>query len=702
MFSLLNSLPSQVPVPPKQAWCPSDIFCSGPLLQTVNIAKLYPDDKTFVDKPTNKGSQQVLADFANISSSSSVTYGQITDFVQSDFKGEGLELEALQLSNFNSNPSFLNNISLPIVKGFVQTVHGYWSQLIRGKNSSALCPQGSTGCESTLIPLNHTFVVPGGRFREQYYWDSFFVLEGLLQSELFEIANDTLQNFMDELDLFGFIPNGGRIYYLNRSQPPLFVHMLAAYVTATGDRTILQRALPLAEKELQWWSTNRSVNVTSFYSKATHTVYRYAVSNSAPRPESYLTDYKTANEPGNLNDTQRSDLYAELASGAETGWDFTVRFLRAPDTLSSQGLRSLDVRSTIPVDLNSILYKSHAIMAGFYQPTDQAAASRHTTAADALRAAILDLCWDSERLAFYDYNLGLDARFYLFSAASFYPVWNGIIPDDMLNNADKAFGYFSSLNMVLNRFNGTFPATFIDSGLQWDWPNAWPPHQYIILQALRSLPSNITNKPLPTPSSGQSSFGLIPGGQGSHEGSLPGQPVYSGKGPRNASTTGAAADINALKGTVVNGGNATEGEGWSAALQRQLANRYVVNCFCSWLATGGSIPGLVPRLSDQELNVTKSITNNGMMFEKFSVIDIDSAGRGGEYTVQLGFGWTNGVLLWAASVYGNLLNVPSCPSPLDTLTTIQTKNAANGYLLTMSYWKATLVTWLLIYAIVYI
>lgn len=64
------------------------------------------------------------------------------------------------------------------------------------------------------------------------------------------------------------------------------------------------------------------------------------MNNSAPRPESYLTgkptfsrltrrrfvkifntDYMTANDPDapTLNDTQKADLYAELASGAETG-----------------------------------------------------------------------------------------------------------------------------------------------------------------------------------------------------------------------------------------------------------------------------------------------------------------------------------------------------------------------------------------------
>ena len=54
------------------------------------------------------------------------------------------------------------------------------------------------------------------------------------------------------------------------------------------------------------------------------------------------------------------------------------------------------------------------------------------------------------------------------------------------------------------------------------------------------------------------------------------------------------------------------------------------------------------------------------MFEKFSIRDVDSAGRGGEYTVQTGFGWTNGVVLWIASMFGDQLVAPVCPDPLFT------------------------------------
>ncbi|KAK2465281.1 hypothetical protein APHAL10511_002635 [Amanita phalloides] len=662
--SLNALLPSQVPLPPKQAWCPSDIFCAGALLQTVDVANVYPDPKTFVDKPTSKSPQQVLADFNNISSGA--TYGDIVNFLDSDFTGEGQELQSLALPNFNDNPAFLQNVSDPTLRAWSKVVHGYWTQLVRGTNASQICG-GSKPCQSSFIPLNHTFVIPGGRFREQYYWDSFWIMEGLIESQLFEVANGTLQNFMDELDLYGFIPNGGRIYYLDRSQPPLFIQMLARYIAASGDKDILKRAIPLAEKELAWWGNQRSVQVSSPFSNRTFKMYRYDVNNTAPRPESYIDDYTLANSPASgpaLNETEEAALYAELASGAETGWDYSSRWFY--DGFGAQGLRSLNVRSTIPVDLNSILYKNHILLAGLYGSSNHTAASGHKSAAAALREGILDLFWDQTKLAFYDFNLRTNARNTVFSTATFYPLWSGILPPEVVGSSNAAFGFFSTVNMVMNRYNGTFPVTFNVSGQQWDAPNSWPPHQYIILQALRALPSNVTGGSVPTPSSGQSSYSLIPSGQlNVQESDLPGQPIYIAGKSHNASLTGSAADVNSLIGTVINGGNATTGEGWASILQREVANRYFTSAFCSWYATGGSIPGVLPRLSDAALNVTLSVNNTGNMFEKFSIFDVDSAGSGGEYTVQAGFGWTNGAVLWTASNYGEMLVAPKCPNLLD-------------------------------------
>ena len=208
-------------------------------------------------------------------------------------------------------------------------------------------------------------------------------------------------------------------------------------------------------------------------------------------------------------------------------------------------------------------------------------------------------------MAFYDWNLTTKSRSPVFTAAAFYPFWSGIIPDQVANDATElsAFSVFASVNMVLNRYNGSFPATFLESGLQWlvilfssyytispaflmiyiyiyvyrDAPNAWPPHQYIILQALRNLPQNITGLKLPVPGKSQSTFSLIPLNQlGLSERQLPGQPILTTY--KNASATGADADINSgsLQMYISNGGN------WSHTLQTALANRYFTNVLCSW------------------------------------------------------------------------------------------------------------------------
>ncbi|KAF8600265.1 trehalase [Ceratobasidium sp. AG-I] len=675
-----QALPSQAPLPPKQNWCPSEIFCAGQLLQSVNLAEPYADSKTFVDKPTAFDAQRVISDFNALGPQSNITIGAIATFVADDFKGEGLELEPLTLDNFPKNPTFLKKIKNPLVKAWTKIVHTYWSKLIRTTNPETLCSNGNgtTGCASSLIPLNHTFVVPGGRFREQYYWDSYWILLGLLESQLYDIANSTLQNFMDELETIGFIPNGGRIYYLNRSQPPVFIHMLAAYVNRTKDTGILDRAIPLAEKELAWWNTNRTTTIDSPTSNASYTVFRYAVDNSAPRPESYLEDYLAANGEDittPLTEEQKGDLYAELASGAESGWDYTSRWAREPfagnetDTLPK--LRTLNLRALVPVDLNSILYGAHIQLASLIDRhskskranSNSKSAASYRKKAKNLRAAVLDLCWNENKTAFYDFNTTSGEQTGVFSAAAFYPYWMGIWPSSVTKSETKALQAFSSVNWVLNTFNGTFPSTFLATGLQWDFPNSWPPHIHIILEALANVPKKVVKKQLVQISANTSSYDLIPEGQlGLSEDELPQQTLELGGY--------AADDVNAAKGTVFNGGVARKNEKWRDALVRELANRYVSAAFCSWYSTGGSIPGLLAQLPAAELNATNSDpTSEGHMFEKFSALDVDQAGSGGEYTVQDGFGWTNGVVLWVGAKYGAILAKPTCPAIIVDNTT---------------------------------
>jgi alpha,alpha-trehalase len=65
--------------------------------------------------------------------------------------------------------------------------------------------------------MQNTIIVPGGRFRESYYWDTYWIVKGLKVSDMTNTAYNSVMNLLELADTYGFIPNGGRDYYLNRS-----------------------------------------------------------------------------------------------------------------------------------------------------------------------------------------------------------------------------------------------------------------------------------------------------------------------------------------------------------------------------------------------------------------------------------------------------------------------------------------------------
>lgn len=91
-----------------------------------------------------------------------------------------------------------------------------------------------------------------------------------------------LENFLQIVDQYGMIPNGGRIYYEQRSQPPMLIPMIDRYINATGDVGFLQGRIHLLEKEFQFWLKNRTISVKG------HTLARFNVESDGPRPESYM------------------------------------------------------------------------------------------------------------------------------------------------------------------------------------------------------------------------------------------------------------------------------------------------------------------------------------------------------------------------------------------------------------------------------
>jgi alpha,alpha-trehalase len=478
---------------------------------------------------------------------------------------------------------------------------------------------------NSYLPISRPFVVAGGRFREPYYWDSFWVIEGLLrtQGSFTQIALNIIENFLDFVETYGFVPNGARLYYLNRSQPPLLSQMVKIYVEYTKNSTILERALPLLEKEYSFWTTNRTVQLTR--GGRNYSLAHYAVLNTQPRPESYYEDYVTANNAsyystsgqiynstGPLSNASKALLYANLASGAESGWDYSSRWLKTPQDAVSDTyfpLRSLNTIEILPVDLNAILYGNEIAIAEFYRMQGNfSAAKAWANLAEERQEAMTALLWDSEHYAYFDYNMTAGGRniytpssdnttipsdlsgapngteVYL-SPSQFYPFWTGAVPDSIKNDPTAIRRAFSRIEELLESRDGAVAATNLRTGQQWDEPNVWPPLQYIIM-------SGLLNTPLDS----------------------------------SSTTTSETEEEDYIS---------------TQELALKLAQRYVDSTFCTWRSTGGSTPDF-PRLDGIDGNST------GIMFEKYSDEAINARGGGGEYAVVEGFGWTNGVLIWAA------------------------------------------------------
>ena len=168
-------------------------------------------------------------------------------------------------------------------------LHALWADFARKpSNETMLHPS-----RGTLLPLPNTMVVPGGRFREVYYWDSYWIMLGLLRGGLVRTASGLVENMLWQQQQFGFVPNGARVYYAasntRRSQPPMLSEMVIALFNATGDGDTLARHTIGLEQEWEYWASQHMVSLPESTS-----LFRYCTAATQPRPESYAEDVQHA------------------------------------------------------------------------------------------------------------------------------------------------------------------------------------------------------------------------------------------------------------------------------------------------------------------------------------------------------------------------------------------------------------------------
>ncbi|XP_005378328.1 PREDICTED: trehalase isoform X3 [Chinchilla lanigera] len=469
LLGLGLGLRSQEALPPP---CESQIYCHGELLHQVQMAKLYPDDKQFVDMSLSAAPDQVLQSFSTLAAvyNHSIPKQQLQEFVQQYFQPVGQELLPWTPEDWKDSPQFLQKISDPKLRTWAEQLHQIWKKL--GKK---IKPEVLSHPERfSLIYSEHPFIVPGGRFVEFYYWDSYWVMEGLLLSEMAETVRGMLQNFLDLVKTYGHIPNGGRIYYLQRSQPPLLTLMMDRYIAHTSNTTFLQDNIETLALELDFWTVNRTVSVN--LGGESYILNRYYVPYGGPRPESYSKDEELANT---LPEGQREALWAELKAGAESGWDFSSRWLVGSPNLDL--LSSIHTSKQVPVDLNAFLCQAEELMSSFYARLgDNVQAARYKSLRDQRLAAMQAVLWDEQKGAWFDYNLENGKKNFEFYPSNLSPLWAGCFSDPGV--VDKALKYLQDSQILTYQYG--IPSSVRNTGQQWDFPNGWAPLQDLVIRGL--------------------------------------------------------------------------------------------------------------------------------------------------------------------------------------------------------------------------
>lgn len=468
----------------EQHRCTSEVFCQGPLLHAVQTADIFRDSKRFVDMTAKYNKYIIAQKFKRLGKKP--TREQLTDFVAENFQRAGWDLRVVVPKDWRENPRFLSKIADKRLAQFGRMIHEKWKALVRMIDAKRTCED----CETTSIPLPHPFVVPGGRFRELYYWDSYWILEGLYVSGMCETARAIINNFKWLIETYGFIPNGSRKYYLNRSNPPLFTLMCNRFVEACvseGRRhDWIKAMLPYMDQEYLFWSTFRTVTLPRRSSGGGMSIPEdyvvlsmYRANTVLPRPESYHQDTLLSSQLASHDAATAEALYRNLATGAESGWDFSVRWFRDPHA----NLTSIATADIIPVDLNVILHQNERLLERFHEACGSTVKSEfYSEKARRRRNGIEEYL---EGWSDFDYarNVSMAAHQVRLSS-NLAGLWFGGL-DSM--NTTHIESLLEKHRKLLSAYPGGIPNNEIASGEQWDFPNVWAPIQYHFITVYERL-----------------------------------------------------------------------------------------------------------------------------------------------------------------------------------------------------------------------
>ena len=428
------------------------------LFAAVQQTQVFPDGKTFVDLVPKARAKAILKEYLLVRQDPTFN---LSEFVNRHF------YEFKPGSSYSYTPDEATTTREHITK--------LWP-LLKRRNRK---PRGS------LVPVPHEYVVPGGRFSEQFYWDTYFIMLGLAADSEWKMIEGMMRNYAYMLRKFGMIPTANRTYFLSRSQPPFFPHMVKLLARHYGRARTYAEYLPSLVAEYRFWMKGRnSVNKHADHLAMARVVQmpngailnRYFDNKTTPRPESRREDVETA-EHAKSHDKDK--IFLDLRAGAESGWDFSSRWFRAANDI--QSIHTTDI---VAVDLNCLLYQLEVAIAEACQLLKQPLLARRYQAAAERRAdAIRRYCWNEDTQFFEDYNFREGHTTGRTTLAGVFPLFAKIA------TSEQAAAVAKRIEQEFLKKGGLI-TTLEHNGQQWDAPNGWAPLQYIAIMGLREYGYN--------------------------------------------------------------------------------------------------------------------------------------------------------------------------------------------------------------------
>lgn len=346
------------------------------------------------------------------------------------------------------------------------------------------------------------YIVPGGRFNEQYGWDSYFETLGLLSCDILEPCIGMCENFIFEINHYYKILNANRSYYLCRSQPPFLTDMVLKifdYINlkfGRQDLDLLKRAILAAIKEYNevWCSTPRLDPISGLST--------YHPDGKGIPPETESSHFNTVLKPYcdkyNMNFKEFTKAYNEeiIKEPKLDEYFLHDRAVRESGHDTSYRLEGI-CANLATVDLNCLLYKYEKDIAfvikkyfnnGLEYNGNIETSEKWENLSNVRKNLIEKYMWNEKESLYFDYNIKTKKQSTYESVTSFYVLWAGLCSEERANilimNSLHKFEEFGGLVSGTEKSRGEIGVS--KPSRQWDYPFAWAPHQILVWDGLKN------------------------------------------------------------------------------------------------------------------------------------------------------------------------------------------------------------------------